>query len=148
MAKVDYTQVPASQRRSMLRGLAQFLVAVKSEKDMLQVLHRLLTPSEIVMLGRRLHIASDLVKGQSYRKIGKKYRVGIGTIRSIDRWLEEVVPEYDELRDKTIQKRRPNNLIPFSRRWAHVTWPLALLDLILTSLDSKGVGSLAKKSTK
>lgn len=137
MAKVDYTRVPASQRRMMLRGLAQFLVAVKSEKDMLQVLHRLLTPSEVVMLGRRLHVASELVQGRSYRVIGEKHKIGLSTIRSIDRWLEEVVPEYDQLRDRVSYQRRPSNLIPFSRRYAHITWPLALLDLILSSLESK-----------
>lgn len=144
MAKVDYTRVPASQRRLMLRGLAQFLLAVKKESDMLQVLHRLLTPSEIVMLGRRLHIAGELVEGRSYGKIGKKYGVGIGTIRSVDRWLEEMVPEYDELRDK-VSRRKPISTIPLSRRYAHIMWPLGLLDLILSSLDSKDKDSKAKK---
>jgi Trp operon repressor len=141
MAKVDYTKVPASQRRVMLRGLAQFLVAVKSEGEMLQVLHRLLTPSEVVMLGRRLHIAGELVRGQSYRTIGHKYNVGIGTIRSIDRWLEEVIQDYDQLREKKDkgqrQPRKTSGLIPLTPRYIHIMWPLALLDLILSSLDTK-----------
>ena len=117
MAKIEYTSVPAKQRRVMIRGLAKFFMEVKSEEEMIQVLHRLLTPSEIVMLGRRLHVADELIRGKSYRK------------------LEEAIPNYDQLRQREHASRSVNSL-KLSSRYIHLTWPLGLLDLILNSLDS------------
>lgn len=103
MAKVDYTKIPPSERQKMVRQLAKFLLAIKEEKDMVQVLYRLLTHSEVVMLGRRLEIAEALIQGYSYQSISEKLKVGTTTIRSVDRWLEHAVHDYDLIRTK---KRR------------------------------------------
>ncbi|MEK7556409.1 MAG: Trp family transcriptional regulator [Patescibacteria group bacterium] len=100
MGKVDYTTVPTPERQTMIRELAKFLLSVKDEKDMIQVLYRLLTHSEVVMLGRRLQIAEELLQGSPYHTIREKLKVGITTIKSIDNWLEYAVRDYDMYRSK------------------------------------------------
>ena len=117
----------------MIRGLAKFFLEIRNEGEMIQVLHRLFTPGEVVMLGRRLHVADELLKGRSYRQIGEKYKVGLGTIRSIDQWLEQAIRDYDQFRQKKMPIRRDDSL-KLSARYIHFTWPLGLLDLILSSL--------------
>jgi uncharacterized protein YerC len=100
MPKVDYTTISGPERQRMVRDLAKFLLSIEEEKDMIQVLYRLLTRSEIVMLGRRLQIAEKLLQGWSYQKIRDKFKVGLATIKSVDNWLEYAVRDYDLIRSK------------------------------------------------
>lgn len=84
MSKVEYVRVPPAERRKMAQELAKFLLKVKDEKEMIQILNRLLTPSEIVMLGRRLRVAEELLRGKSYENIRGKLKVGFTTIKSVE----------------------------------------------------------------
>ena len=59
-------------------------------------LKELLTPSERIMLGRRIVIARLLISGESYRSIQRKMRIGKTTIRRVQRWLEDQVFGYEE----------------------------------------------------
>lgn len=72
---------------------------------MIQALYRLLTHSEVVMLGRRLQIAEALIHGYSYQSIRDELKVGFPTIRSIDSWLEHAVRDYDLIRTKEQRKK-------------------------------------------
>lgn len=82
------------------------LLAIKEEKDMIQVLCRLLTPSEQIMLGRRMQIAEKLVDGWTYHSIQEKLKVGVPTIRSIEKWLEDTARDYDQFRSKQRRQAR------------------------------------------
>lgn len=99
----------------MVQELAQMLLAVKEEKDMTQVLYRLLTPSEQVMLGRRKQVAEMLVEGATYASIQKKLRVAVPTIRNIEKWLEDAVRDFDRIR----AERRRNKSAEKSHEQSH-----------------------------
>jgi uncharacterized protein YerC len=60
------------------------------------LLRDLLTPSERIMLGRRLIIARMLIAGESYEFIGERLRVGYTTIARIHRWLEDQFPGFED----------------------------------------------------
>src|SRR3990167_1825468 len=59
-------------------------------------LRDLLTPSERVMLGRRIIIARMLISGTSYDEIGKRMRVGSATIGRVHRWLKDQFPGFEQ----------------------------------------------------
>lgn len=59
-------------------------------------LRDLLTPSERIMLGRRIIIARMLIAGTSYQEIAKRMRVGMATVGRVHRWLQDQLPGYEQ----------------------------------------------------
>ncbi|OGC87906.1 hypothetical protein A2419_02615 [Candidatus Adlerbacteria bacterium RIFOXYC1_FULL_48_26] len=55
----------------------------------------LLTPSERIMLGRRIIIARLLLAGESYKNIQKRMRVGKTTVSRVQHWLSDQIPGYE-----------------------------------------------------
>lgn len=112
MSKHDFRKVSSAERKQMLDHLITLLMtAAHSRKDMQQFLQRLLTPSEMVMLGRRLQIAALLTEGRSYDHIKEELNVGVTTIRAVARWLEYAVGNYQEIareqqREEKMKKAR------------------------------------------
>jgi len=64
--------------------------SLKGKDAMKAFLRDLLTPSERVMLGRRIIIARMILAGGSYDAIGEKLHVGKNTISKVHKWLEIV----------------------------------------------------------
>lgn len=64
--------------------------SLKGRDAMKSFLRDLLTPSERVMLGRRIIIARMIVAGESYDAIGERLHVGRNTISKVYKWLEMV----------------------------------------------------------
>jgi uncharacterized protein YerC len=56
----------------------------------------LLTPSEKIMLGRRIWIARLLLAGHSQREIGKRLKVGPHTVWKVGQWLKDQLPGYEQ----------------------------------------------------
>lgn len=69
-------------------------------------LEQLLTPSEIVMISRRLGIAQKLVQGESYLTIRQELGVGLSTIQSVDRWLKNILVNYTLPQQKKVTTRQ------------------------------------------
>jgi len=140
MGKVDYTRVSSAERKDMTAKLATFILTAKDKSDMIKLLNQFLTRSELVMLGRRLLIAKELVKGLSQLEIRDKLKVGFSTIRSVEAWLEQTIPNYDEIRSRHSQHRskiknstRIDLSQTFNYRYGRDT-PLAILDFLLDNL--------------
>jgi uncharacterized protein YerC len=70
--------------------------SLKGRDAMKLFLRDLLTPSERVMLGRRIIIARHLLTGKSYRDIQADLSVGKVTIAKVDRWLSDQMPGYEQ----------------------------------------------------
>ena len=88
---------------------------VKGRNAMKLFLRDLLTPSERIMLGRRIIIARMLISDISYDDIGERMRVGRATIGRVQRWLHdqflgfenairEMEREFDSRRKKRDEK--------------------------------------------
>jgi uncharacterized protein YerC len=69
---------------------------VRGRDAMKLFLRDLLTPSERIMLGRRILIARLLLEGASKEEIGKRLGVGYDTVYRVRRWLEDQMPGYEE----------------------------------------------------
>jgi len=98
MARFDYRELSIEERQKLLHKLSEVFSGLKTKKDITTFLERLLTPSELVMLARRLQVAELLVGGRSYDQIQNHLRVGISTIRSIEGWLEHATRDYQLIR--------------------------------------------------
>lgn len=98
MGKYDYRDLSNEKLREYLGELTEIFFRIKKKKDIEDFLSRLLTPSEQVMLARRIQVAGLLVNGLTYDQIQRHLGVGISTIRSIDSWLEHEVREYQNIR--------------------------------------------------
>ncbi len=59
-------------------------------------LEGLLTPSEQIMLGRRIWIARMLLEDKTYQEIGERLLVGPNTVMRTELWLQGLLPDYDK----------------------------------------------------
>lgn len=109
MGKFDYRQLPSSKRRDLMDQVAEILTTIKTKDEMRQFLQRLLTPSEYIMLARRLAVAQKLTQGHSYTKIREELKVGMSTIQSVNQWLEYAVGDYATAKARQ-SKKRPKNV--------------------------------------
>ncbi|HVV39124.1 MAG TPA: Trp family transcriptional regulator [Candidatus Paceibacterota bacterium] len=94
--KVRGKELPEKQRIEVLDTLYTAAAGVKGREAMKLFLRDLLTPSERIMLGRRIVIARRLIAGESYDKIESDMRVGRDTIWRIQRWLFDQLPGFEE----------------------------------------------------
>ena len=70
--------------------------SVKGRDAMKLFLRDLLTPSERIMLGRRIWIARLILQGTSSSEIERKLRVGQNTVARVERWLNDQFPGYEK----------------------------------------------------
>jgi uncharacterized protein YerC len=69
--------------------------AVSGREATKRFLRDLLTPSERIMLGRRIWIARLLLSGVSGVEIGRRLKVGPNTVWRVERWLHDQMPGYE-----------------------------------------------------
>ena len=135
MAKFDPVKLTLKEKQELIAPLIEALYRLKTREQIREFISRLLTPSELVMLGRRMVVAEKLVRGKSYETIRKETGVGFSTIRNVDGWLEHAVRDYydvraEQLRETEEQTRRKNWRRPsrFGRS------DMILIDLLVDSI--------------
>jgi uncharacterized protein YerC len=94
MAKPLYESLSTDERKGIERTLKVALLFPKQREEMAGLFCDLLTPSERLLLVRRLQVASRLVRGASYSSIRKELGVGWELIRSVHGWLEGKMEAY------------------------------------------------------
>ena len=107
MSRYDYRKLSPQKQREYLDRLATIVAHIRQEKNARFFLERLLTESEIVMLVRRLQVAELLVGGLTYEQIQRKLKVGMSTIRGVDRWLSDAAYEYRLIREQQRKVVKP-----------------------------------------
>lgn len=115
-----------------------------SKKGQPSLVADLLTESEQVMLVRRVAIAKNLIAGKTIQHICQELHVGITTVMSVERWLQEkfgeyrsaLPPLYEEMREKALARREPP-IIPYTFRWMRRKYPMhfLLFNLLLDDID-------------
>ena len=80
-----------------LDSLYTAAAAVRGRAAMKSFLRDLLTESERIMLGRRILIARLLLSGETYEGIYDRLGASPGTIRNVDRWLQDQMPGYEDV---------------------------------------------------
>jgi len=92
--KKKLDQLTNHQQMETLDMLYTAAGAVRGRDSTKAFLRELLTPSERIMLGRRIWIARLLLSGHTHAEIGEKLGVGPNTIVKVERWLKNQMPGY------------------------------------------------------
>jgi uncharacterized protein YerC len=85
-----------SERIETLDALYTAAGTVRGRDAMRLFLRDLLTPSERIMLGRRILIARSLLSGGKYNEIASALGVGTDTVWRVHRWLLDQLPGYEQ----------------------------------------------------
>ncbi len=94
--KVRSRSLTDKQRIEILDTLYTTAGGVRGRDAMKLFLRDLLTPSERIMLGRRIMIARRLIAGNRYDDIEVDMKVGRDTIGRVQRWLNDQLPGYEQ----------------------------------------------------
>jgi len=87
MAKIKPHQIEPKQKYVAIDNLFEVISALKTKKEIVDFFLGLFSPSESLMLARRIQIAKLLLDGRNYEDIRKSLGVGNSTIQKTDLWL-------------------------------------------------------------
>ncbi len=111
--KVKIKELSDTQRIETLDALYTAAGTVRGRDAMKVFLRDLLTPSERIMLGRRIIIARKLISRITYDDIAADMKVGHDTIHKVHRWLYDQFPGYEKAvagMEKEFKKRETKRL--------------------------------------
>jgi TrpR-related protein YerC/YecD len=87
MAKRKVYEVDKAERYAMLNDFFKMVASIKDHQEAAKFFKDLLTPSESLMLTRRIAIAKLLLEDWTFMEIAQKLKVGTNTVNSVNRWL-------------------------------------------------------------
>ena len=93
--KVKAKTLSDEQRMRTLDALYSAAGSIHGRDAMKLFLRDLLTPSERIMLGRRILIARLLMEQKTYEEVSQSLGVGSDTIWKVQRWLRDQLPGYE-----------------------------------------------------
>jgi Trp operon repressor len=94
--KVQMSKLSKQQRIETLDSLYTVASVIRGRDAMKRFLKDLLTPSERIMLGRRIMIARRLISGATQRDIAAEMGVGTDTVWRVEKWLQDQMPGYEQ----------------------------------------------------
>jgi len=105
MAKVTLSSVDNKDRYELLDELYDMISVLENREEVKNFFRDLLTPSESLMLARRIAVAKMLLAGATYEEIRNKLKVGHDNIKSVYRWLYDGFGGYDLALKKIAKKK-------------------------------------------
>ncbi|NCU42182.1 MAG: hypothetical protein EOM19_05720 [Candidatus Moranbacteria bacterium] len=87
MAKVRVNDVSPDERYKQVGEFLECVQNLKQKNEIINFFVGLLTPSELLMVARRIYIGRRLLEKATYDEIRDEIGVGYTTIANIERWL-------------------------------------------------------------
>ena len=110
MAKVKPYSVPLGERREIIGDFFELISSLKTKQEVIDLFIGLLTPSESLMLARRLKIAKLILAGKNFEEIRKDMGVSFETISKVERWLHERNGAYKKVLEKRFKKKNKSGM--------------------------------------
>lgn len=88
MTQVSKYPLSKAVEQRIFEMFFQTIIDLKTSTDVTAFLEDFLTPTEKMMLAKRLAIAVLLAKGYQYREISKTLRVSLPTISDVNVWFK------------------------------------------------------------
>ncbi|WKZ24177.1 MAG: YerC/YecD family TrpR-related protein [Candidatus Dojkabacteria bacterium] len=85
------------QPNQKVKKLAQALLTLQDQKELILFLRDLLTEPEIEELAGRLSVAIALSEGKSQRVVAKETGVSIATVTRVNQWLKRGMGGYQKV---------------------------------------------------
>lgn len=95
MAKVKSHRIDPKEKYRIINEFFEIISNLKSKKEIVDFFVGLLTPSEVVMMARRIQVAKMIVEGKGYDEIMRRLKVSCQTVTKIEHWLHGKGEEYD-----------------------------------------------------
>ncbi|KKP77870.1 MAG: hypothetical protein A2271_00705 [Candidatus Moranbacteria bacterium RIFOXYA12_FULL_35_19] len=109
MAKVKSHEINSKERYKIIGNFFDIIANLKSKKEVVDFFVGLLTPSENLMVARRIQIAQLLIEGESYETIKNKLKVSFQTITKTERWLHSEDENYNSWLAKCLKTKTSKN---------------------------------------
>ncbi|OGI21019.1 MAG: hypothetical protein A3J06_03145 [Candidatus Moranbacteria bacterium RIFCSPLOWO2_02_FULL_48_19] len=108
MAKVKIHSISKAERKCIVENFLEMIFRLKKKQQIIDVLLRLMTPSEALMFARRIQVAQALLQNvETQETLRRRLKVGFRTMEKIEEWLHTG----DAARDSWLAKellRLPN----------------------------------------
>ena len=110
MAKVKTNAVNQNEKYKIIGEFYDIVAGLKTKNEIIKFFVGIFTPSEGLMMARRIQIAKLLLEGHNYEVIRKRLKVGFHTITQTHNWLNK-----DEKYRQWIEKcfKNKKKWIPF-----------------------------------
>lgn len=99
--KVKSHQLTEAERKKIFNDFYNAIASLNDSKEAEIFLNDLLSPSELIMISRRIQIARLLLAGETQAAVRDKLKVGFNTINQVERWLNNGFNGY-----KTVLKKK------------------------------------------
>ena len=87
MSKVKAYLIDKKEKQRIISDLFKIFVELKTKNEAFAFLLGLFTPSEVVMIARRIQVVKMIIDGANYDKIRAKLKVSNQTITKMEHWL-------------------------------------------------------------
>lgn len=94
----------ASEKQLVLETLTGAASQMRGPTSTLTFIDTLLTESEKITIGRRILIAHMILAGETQREISNILSVSPNTVSLTRKWLEEQIPNYSDVVQKTAEE--------------------------------------------
>ncbi len=109
MSKVKPQSIPIAERKKVIGEFFGLVNNLKTKQEIIDLFIGLLTPSEALMLARRLQIANAIIAEKTFKEIRGDVGVGYGTIATVDKWLYQRSEAYKKVLIKRWPKKNSKN---------------------------------------
>ncbi len=96
MSKVRHYLIDKEEKYRIIGDFFEIVANLKSKKEIINFFLGLFTPSEAVMIARRIQIAKMIMEDKSYQEIKKALNTGYDTISKTHNWLSKRKEEYEK----------------------------------------------------
>lgn len=87
MPKVKVYSIEKKEKQRIISELFEIFVELKTKNEVFSFLLGLFTPSEVLMIARRIQVVKMIIDGKNYDEIRKKLKVSNQTITKMEHWL-------------------------------------------------------------
>lgn len=115
MAKVRTHLVDKKERYKIIGEFFEIVSNLKNKDDVFGFFIGLLSPSETLMLARRIQVAEMLMEEKSYEEIRKKLKVSFQTIAKVYQWLHGENEIYKKQIGNQLERKEKRNSVKNKR---------------------------------
>ncbi len=106
MPKVKISNITKEERMKIVGDLFDIVYGLKTKGDTIDFLIGLLTPSESLMLARRIQVAKYLLEEKTYDEIRKEMKVSYATINGVEHWLDAREGAYRKILLRWLKRKK------------------------------------------
>lgn len=106
MTQVSKYPISQDVERRIFEIFFKTIVNLKNTEDVSSFLEDFLTPTEKMMLAKRLAVAVMLAKGYDYREIRKTLRVSFHMVANVNLWLKYKGKVYQKVIERILREEK------------------------------------------